>query len=86
MNENETTVVDFGSWIGPTMIHHESFSKRYIGSKSDPVAYAVAEYNIQLNRELKSWGDRVSVDSGCVARPEDGGVMEMTAGKIRDGR
>lgn len=81
VNENETTVIDFGTWIGPTMIHHGSFSKRSIGIEADPVAYAVAEYNIELNREHKSWGDRVSVDSGCVVRPEDRGVMEMTAGK-----
>ena len=81
VNEGETTVVDFGTWIGPTMIHHGSFSKRSIGIEADPVAYAVADYNIELNREHKSWGDRVSVDSGCVVRPEDRGVMEMTAGK-----
>jgi FkbM family methyltransferase len=81
VNENETTVVDFGTWIGPTMIHHGSFSKRSIGVEADPVAFAIAEYNVQLNREHKSWGDRVRIDSGCVARPEDKGFMEMTAGR-----
>mmetsp|Transcript_24283 Transcript_24283/g.51512 ORF Transcript_24283/g.51512 Transcript_24283/m.51512 type:complete len:367 (+) Transcript_24283:135-1235(+) len=82
VNENETIVVDFGTWIGPTLIHHGSFSKRSIGIEADPVAYAVAEYNVELNKAHRSWGDRVTVDSGCVASPEDKGVLEMKAAKF----
>ncbi|KAL7538811.1 hypothetical protein ACHAWF_006220 [Thalassiosira exigua] len=76
---NETIVVDFGTWIGPTLIHHGSFSRRSIGVEADPVAYAVAEYNVELNREMT--GGRMTVDSACVGRPEDRGTIEMKAGR-----
>ena len=76
---NETIVVDFGTWIGPTLLHHGSFSRRSFGIEADPVAFAVGSYNVELNRN-KSWGGHVTIDSACVSRPEDVGTMEMKAG------
>ena len=75
---NETIVVDFGTWIGPTLLHHGSFSRHSYGIEADPVAFAVGSYNVELNRN-KSWGKHV-IDSACVSRPEDVGIMEMKAG------
>jgi len=75
-----TTVVDFGTWIGPTLLFHGQFSKASYGMEADPAAYAVAEHNVELNEKHNpSWGGRVSVDSGCVSRPEDVGTMAMRA-------
>lgn len=76
---NETIVVDFGTWIGPTLLFHGSFSRRSFGIEADPVAYAVAEYNVELNQN-KTWGKQVSVDHGCVATPEDVPLIKMKAG------
>lgn len=81
INPGKTTVVDFGTWIGPTLLYHGGFSKLSFGIEADPVAYAVAEYNVALNRKLNpEWGRRVSVDSACISRPEDVGRMTMKAG------
>lgn len=77
----ETTVVDFGTWIGPTLLFHGQFSKRSIGMEADPVAYAVVDHNVELNRKHNpTWAKRISVDSGCIARPEDVGKVVMKAG------
>lgn len=76
---NDTIVVDFGTWIGPTLLHHGSFSRHSFGIEADPVAFAVGSYNVELNRN-KSWGGHVTIDSACVSRPEDVGIMEMKAG------
>ena len=77
----ETTVIDFGTWIGPTLLYHGQFSKHSFGIEADPVAYAVAEYNVDLNRKLNpEWGKHVSIDSACVSRPEDAGFLTMKAG------
>ena len=79
-----TTVVDFGSWIGPTLLYHGQFSKRSYGIEADPVAYSVAEFNVDLNSKLNpEWGRRISVESACVGRPEDVGFLTMKAGGRR---
>jgi len=42
---------------------------------------ATVEGNVELNKlRHYPWADRVSVDSGCVARPEDVGQLTMKAG------
>ena len=83
---SDTTVVDFGTWIGPTLLYHGQYSKRSLGIEADPVAYSVAEYNVDLNKKLNpEWGRRVSVESACVSRPEDVGILTMRAG-CRKGR
>jgi len=82
----ETTVVDFGTWIGPTILYHGQFSLRSFGIEADPVAFAVAEKNVELNKNSNpTWGKRVSVDSGCVVRPEDAGKLTMKSGKMPGG-
>ena len=81
VNPGETTVVDFGTWIGPTLLYHGQFSRRSFGIEADPTAFAVVQYNVELNRKLNpSWGNHVSVDSGCVSAPKDTGKLTMKAG------
>ena len=83
---SDTTVVDFGTWIGPTLLYHGQYSKRSLGIEADPVAYSVAEYNVDLNKKLNpEWGRRVSVESACVSRPEDVGILTMRAGGRKGG-
>lgn len=72
----ETIVIDFGTWIGPTLLFHGQFSKKSYGIEADPAAYAVAEYNIRQNRH-REWGPHVSVESACVSAPEHVGTMTM---------
>ena len=80
VNPGKTTVVDFGTWIGPTLLYHGQFSRRSFGIEADPTAYGVVQYNVELNQKLNpSWGNRVSVDSGCVSTPGDAGKLTMKA-------
>ena len=77
-----TTVVDFGTWIGPTLLYHGQYSLRSFGIEADPVAYAVAEYNVKLNRQRNNtWANRITLDSACISRPEDAGYMTMRGAK-----
>lgn len=69
---NETIVVDFGSWIGPTVLYHGQLSRRSYGIEADPVAYATLEANVRLNSQLP-----ITIVPACVSAPEDVGMMKM---------
>ena len=47
---SKTTLVDFGTWIGPTILFGGQFASRTFGIEGDPVAYAEALVNVQLNK------------------------------------
>jgi FkbM family methyltransferase len=49
MIDARTTVVDFGTWIGPTMLFHAFLSRRSIGLEGDPWAYVLMRHNLALN-------------------------------------
>lgn len=76
----ETIVVDFGTWIGPTLLFHGQFSQHSYGIEADPVAFAVAEFNVEQNRE-RAWGKHMSLESACVSAPEHVGSMTMRGAK-----
>eukprot|EP00804_Cyclotella_cryptica_P015549 CCRYP_003578-RA/>CCRYP_003578-RA protein AED:0.22 eAED:0.22 QI:0/-1/0/1/-1/1/1/0/364 len=81
INPDKTTVVDFGTWIGPTLLYHGQFSLRSFGIEADPVAFATVEYNVDLNKKLHPhWGNKITIDSGCISSPNDIGEMTMRAG------
>eukprot|EP00980_Cylindrotheca_fusiformis_P028832 scaffold22653_cov119-Cylindrotheca_fusiformis.AAC.13 len=69
---NETVVIDFGAWIGSTVLYHAQLSRRSYGIEADPAAYAILETNVQLNPHLP-----VSVTPACISSPEDVGIMLM---------
>lgn len=72
----ETIVIDFGTWIGPTLLFHAQLSKHSYGIEADPVAFAIAEFNVNLNRD-KKWGNRVTMVASCVSAPQHVGNMTM---------
>jgi len=77
----ETIVVDFGTWIGPTLLFHGQKSRASYGIEADPAAFAVAERNVWLNKD-KDWGRSVSVHSFCVGATEHAGkIMTMRGAK-----
>jgi len=81
INPNKTIVVDFGTWIGPTLLYHGQFSRRSYGMEADPVAFATVEYNVDLNKKLYPlWGNKITVNSGCISSEHDVGEMTMRAG------
>ena len=72
----DTTVVDFGAWIGPTVLYHAQFAKRVFAIEADPHAYASLERNLALNSD-QAWSHKVSPASVCVSTPNDVGLMTM---------
>mmetsp|Transcript_9551 Transcript_9551/g.13985 ORF Transcript_9551/g.13985 Transcript_9551/m.13985 type:complete len:484 (-) Transcript_9551:149-1600(-) len=77
---NETTVIDFGTWIGPTLLFHAQFSKLSIGLEADPVAYATVEHNLQLNQKTignSGWASRTILENVAVSTPSDAGSLTM---------
>jgi len=77
----ETIVVDFGTWIGPTLLFHGQKSRASYGIEADPAAFAVAERNVWLNKD-KDWAQSVSVHSFCVGSTEHAGkIMTMRGAK-----
>lgn len=47
--DNTTTYIDFGTWIGPTLIFGCKLAKECYGLEPDPVAYKEVSRNIELN-------------------------------------
>ena len=68
----ETIVIDFGAWIGPTILYHAQLSKRSYGMEADPVAYATLESNVKLNPQLP-----ITIVPACVSNPQDAGIVKM---------
>lgn len=63
----ETTVIDFGAWIGPTLLFHALLSKKSYGIEGDPVAFAQLKANVQLNVPLFDGMRRVELLPACIA-------------------
>lgn len=81
INPDKTIVVDFGTWIGPTLLYHGQFSLRSFGMEADPVAFATVEYNVELNKKMyPHWGNKITINSGCISSKNDVGEMTMRAG------
>lgn len=79
---SKTTVVDFGTWIGPTLLYHGQFSKTSIGIEADPAAFAKAEENLNLNkRRNPEWAKHVFVYPACVSSDVDSGKKSMRSAK-----
>jgi len=77
---DKTTVVDFGTWIGPTLLFHAQFSKRSFGLEADPVAYATMQHNLELNQHnlgSNTWATRAVLESIAVSTPDDAGRLTM---------
>lgn len=56
--DEKTTVIDFGAWIGPTVLYLAQISARTLAFEADPEAYALLAQNLSLNAD-KTWHDRI---------------------------
>lgn len=57
--------VDFGTWIGPTLLYASQLVQSSFGVEADPVAFASVSTTVLLNRG-KSWGDHISLQPAAV--------------------
>ena len=72
----DTIVVDFGMWIGPTVLYNAPVAKHVYGIDADPVSYATAQRNVYLNHD-KEWSQRITLEAACVSAPDDVGPKMM---------
>lgn len=60
--DRTSTLIDFGTWIGPTILYGSKLAGQVYGIEGDPVAYAEAKINVQANR-----AKNIHLQPGCVA-------------------
>ena len=72
--DKETTLVDFGTWIGPTLLFGAQLARRAFGIEADPAAFAGVTQNVNINLQ-QPWATRVHVQPACVGVTES--VLEM---------
>ena len=75
--DSRTTVIDFGTWIGPTLLYHALFSRKSYGIEGDPSAYAVLKANILLNAPNHEGIRRIELLPAVVATNHS--VLEMSS-------
>jgi FkbM family methyltransferase len=59
-----TTVIDFGAWIGPTVLFSANLAKRVIAFECDPYAMAELSQNVLLNPRLSH---KISISRLCIS-------------------
>jgi len=60
-----THYVDFGTWIGPTLLYAAQLVETSFGVEADPVAFASVTTTVALNTD-KVWGKSITVQPGAV--------------------
>ena len=61
--KKDSSYIDIGAWIGPTVLFGAHFAKKVYAVEPDPIAYRELMNNIELNDNLK---DRIVVYYGCI--------------------
>lgn len=74
--------IDFGSWIGPTVLYAARFARHVHAIEPDPIAHEELVANIILNPDLQA---RVTVYSHCIA-PGPGPVSLYSGGMFYNAR
>lgn len=57
-----TILVDFGTWIGPTILYGANKAKKSYGIEPDPAAFKMVSENVALNPHLN-----IQMTAGCVS-------------------
>ncbi len=92
--DRQSIVVDFGTWIGPTILFAGQIASKVYGIEGDPAAFAEALVNLKLNYE-KAWARNIHLQPACVSHENEKTVKTMKtsgvgnscsslAGKIMD--
>lgn len=59
------TMIDVGSWIGPTVLYAAHLAKHVYGIEANPNTYKELEENVKLNTNMS---DKISVYNYCIHR------------------
>ena len=76
----DTTVIDFGSWIGPTVLFSANLARKVIALEPDHIAFHVLSRNIELNTRLSS---KITHMRRCISFQKE--LVHMKAGPMGQG-
>ncbi len=79
--DKETILVDFGTWIGPTILFGGQIAASTYGIEGDPAAYAEARINLNLNSQ-SPWVNKIHLQPACISAINEslngtGNIMTM---------
>jgi FkbM family methyltransferase len=74
--------VDFGTWIGPTVLFGAQLARRTFGIEGDPAAFAQVSANVKYNADAP-WYPRVHLQPACV-HVDDNSVHTMKSKNVGD--
>lgn len=78
-NNPEASYIDFGAWVGPTVLFAAQFSEHVYALEPDPLAYSGLVANVDLNPNIRK---RVHLRFGCISSQngpvEFGGIGDST--------
>lgn len=78
-DDPEASYIDFGAWVGPTVLFAAQFSKHVYALEPDPLAYSALVANVNLNPHIR---ERTQLHFGCISSQngpiEFGGVGDST--------
>jgi FkbM family methyltransferase len=74
--DRTTTLVDFGTWIGPTILYGGHLAGRSFGIEADPGAYAEVLMNLKLNHATLR---NVHIQPACVAVEQSSMTMRTAS-------
>jgi len=77
----DESVIDFGAWIGPTVLYGAHFARRIHAIEPDITAYAELAQNVAANPRL---APRIALYDLCIA-PQTGPVHLYAGGMYRGG-
>jgi len=75
--DSGTDLVDFGTWVGVTVLYGAQLARRTLGIEADPVAFAYVEGNLKRNSD-KPWYNRIALQPGCVGTQTDSVIMKSS--------
>lgn len=68
--DKTTSVIDFGTWIGPTIFFSGNFAKVVVGFEPNPEAYKLVKRGLDLNHE-KGHLRNVQVHHNCISATKE---------------
>lgn len=83
--DQDTILIDFGTWIGVTILYGVQFADSAYGVEGDPAAFAELQMNIRLNAHAP-WYRHIHLQPALVGTVEDwnnniSGVLTMKSAK-----
>lgn len=75
--DSSTVVIDFGTWIGPTLLFSAQLAAKSFGIEADPAAIAEVTFNLKLNSD-RTFYQHTYAFAGCVGTSQGRATMRSS--------